>query len=187
MFKFTSKPIQMAENNGAITIVCEDGSIWRWLQGCDGPSQIAEWEKPVRKQPATKAVKLKPSTYTPEFDYFWKIWSENIMNTGNKQNSFKGFQLLSKDEKTALVYSVPLYARTEPRDKHRFLKRCETYINQKHFESMGSFESVMPSMSDAKWSVNIINPENGIMDSARCQIEKFGMDKDLAWKLINEE
>jgi len=61
---------------------------------------------------------------------------DNISNGSTKQTSFKAFQRLSKDECTALVYSVPLYAKTEPSSNHKYLKRCETYINQKQWESV---------------------------------------------------
>jgi len=130
MHKFTSKPVQITET----LVLCEDGSIWEADNGLEW-SQVASYEKPIKKM-ATMVKPAKPSAYTEEFSYFWSIWAENIMNTSNKQSSFKSFQVLSKDEKTALVYSVPLYAKTEPRETHRYLKRCETYINQKHWEAV---------------------------------------------------
>ena len=181
MFEFSSKPIAISDG----TVLCQDYSIWTQIMTEEGPTftQIACYK------PKQKEKKEQVSTpYAAEFEYMWDMWKDNIKNPSNKKLSFTAFQKLSKEEKTALCYSINPYSKTN--NDHQYLKRCETYINQKHWENIEAMEemskSVMPGITDVAWDMKIYNQDTGITCPARNQVEKFGMDMNEAWRLMND-
>ena len=180
MITFKSKPVSVSDQNNCLTIVCDDGSIWRWHMALDTPCQVAEWKRPEKKEKAVAPV----LGYTEAFEYMWKLWSDNIKNGSNKKSSFTAWLKLSPEESTALCYSIAPYSRTG--EDVKYLKRCETYINQKHWEGLDGFEAVVPPMSDPAWKTQIRGP-NGITEEARIHVESFGMDVNEAWRAINED
>ena len=132
IFKFQSKPTQMQKDGSRLYVLCEDGSIYK---GVDG-----EWEQVAAYEAPTKKVHTKKNVEANEaFNYFWDLWRENISCPSPKADALKAFMSLTPEESTALVYSVPLYAKTQPIEKHNFLKRAPSYINSRLFMEHASF------------------------------------------------
>ena len=181
MFTFKSKPIQISGE----TVLCDDGSIWE-QRGIDREwTQVAAYEAPQKKQ--TK--KPKNDGYTEGFNVFWEEWTKWIKNGSNKASAFAKYKLLSPEEVHSLYMSVEPYSKTEPVEKHKYLMRCETYINKSHWENVGVFGEVanatIPPLSDERWKKEISCP-NGIVEEARICVESFGMDINEAWRMVNE-
>lgn len=122
MFEFKSKPIQITNN----LVLCQDGSIWQMKS--DGIVQVG-----VYKKQSSPVVKTE-SHYTEEFNKFWALWNQHINNQSTKRPSFLSYKKLSAEDKKALSDSVIPYSKTN--NDHQYLKRCETYINQRHWESL---------------------------------------------------
>ena len=127
--KFKSKPIsiQIDKDNNVVSLL-QDGSIWVYVNTSNVWTCIAEVESTTEKK------KTSVDNYTDQFESFWIKWVENIKNGSNKKLSFKAYSKLKEEEKTALFSSITYYASTN--NEHQYLKRCETYINQKHWESL---------------------------------------------------
>jgi hypothetical protein len=183
MFKFTSKPVQITE----AYVLCEDGSIWDWNRNIKIWEKVAEWEAPVKKE---RVVKGKtPYGYSEEFEDAWKIWCDNIKNSSNKRSSYSSWYNLNVQDRKNFLLSIKSYSKTA--DEHKYLKRCESYINQRHWESVKVFEeiatSTIPPLTDKVWLTNIFNQETGIVEKAKIQINSFGMSIEKAWELINEK
>jgi len=90
------------------------------------------------KKRKEKKEKESINIYSLDFDHFWIVWNENIKNGSNKKKSFDGFSRLIEAEMKLLFDSVIPYSKSN--SEHKFLKRCETYINQRHWEQVDSFE-----------------------------------------------
>lgn len=162
----------------------ENGVLWEIKD--DG-----EWEQiAARESKASNVAAVKSSKYSEEFEIFWKVWNNNVKNTSAKGDANKAFIKLSEDDKSLLIKSVPAYAKTEPVDRHCYLKRAAAYINSDQFQSMEGFieSSVvhMPTMDDPIWKTEIFNQDTGITEKASSQINTFGMLKSQAWALIQE-
>ena len=128
MFEFKSKPVQITSDETDLFVLCQDGSLW--AQNCDDSyRQLACYKAPEKKEKAVSEF-----GYTKEFEYMWQLWKSKVKNSSNKKLSSVAFAKLSVDEQTALCYSIDPYSRTN--NEHQYLKRCETYINQRHWESM---------------------------------------------------
>ncbi len=128
IFEFPSKPVQISDD----MILCQDGSVWFVADaGVDSVDvrQFAGYKAPEKKEKA-----VSETTYTKEFEYMWQLWKSKVKNASNKKLSAAAFSKLTKEEQTALCYSIDPYSRTN--NEHQYLKRCETYINQKHWESL---------------------------------------------------
>ena len=95
---------------------------------------------------ASKESKVNKKIYTQNFEHFWEHWKSNIKNDSNKKKTFDSFKRLSDTDMMQLFESVIPYGKSN-RD-HCFLKRCETYVNQRHWESIESFSPVIRSIGD---------------------------------------
>ncbi len=181
MFEFNSKPIQISDG----LVLCNDGSIWQ-KNGFNDYKQNACYKK-VGKPPII-GKRGNEIIYTNQFEDMWKKWVALIKNGSTKQASALAYSKITEDDRVLLLNSIELYSKTT--ENQQYLKRCETYINQKHWESIDSFKdiikTVIPPMSDEIWGSQIANPDTGITDSARDQVDRFGMNKDVAWGLIND-
>jgi len=181
MFEFSSKPVQVLSDPIGMYVLCQDGSLW--VRDFGEFLQVACYKPPVKEK-----KEKGESHYTAEFIEFWEEWNKHIKNGSTKRSSFLSYKKLTNEEKDALIASVPVYARTN--DNAQYLKRCETYINQKHWESLSSMHEMaktfIPAMTDSVWDVEIFNQDTGITESARKQVERFGMDKNEAWGLLND-
>ena len=172
------KPVQITHDN----VLTEDGSIYRIDD--DGEFEAIYIHKAKSAVKTPKKAKPVIKEYTEEFEYMWSMWTEKIKNGSNKQSSFIAFNNCSQKSKDALCYSIDPYAKT---NEAKYLKRCETYINQNHWESVGEFEAtakdIVPPPADTIWQSRIPN-DIGITDTARNQVERFGMSREDAWSRI---
>jgi len=183
MYEFKSKPVQITSDEADLFVLCQDGSLW--AQNCDDSyRQLACYKAPEKKEKTVSEF-----GYTREFEYMWQLWKSKVKNSSNKKLSAVAFSKLSKEEQTALCYSIDPYSRTN--NEHQYLKRCETYINQKHWENIDVMEemakSVIPPFTDPIWSTEIFDQDSGITDKAKDLVQNLGMNKEKAWEMINDK
>ena len=124
MFEFESKPIQITEE----MVLCQDGSIWA-RQGFDSYFQAGCHKNKEKTQ-------KKECGYSDSFEEFWNKWKLSINNTCSKHNSNKNWEKLKLNEKVLAIASIEVYSR-ENKD-HQFLKRADTYLSGKIWESLTS-------------------------------------------------
>ncbi|GAF75097.1 unnamed protein product [marine sediment metagenome] len=181
------KPIQITNTH----ILLEDGSIYRIKENGDFTEHYTHKAKSTLKTP--KKLKedkgYKDKGYTEEFEYMWSMWTKAIPNSSKKGSSFKKWEALNKDQRTALCYSIDTYSRTN--ENPQYLLQCQNYIKEKHWESLDQFEAtvkvIIPPDGDPIWETKLHNSSSGITTSARNQINQFGMEVETAFRLINEK
>jgi hypothetical protein len=102
------------------------------------------------KESKVKESKVKQSKvkdiYNDDFEHFWSEWKRNIKNDSNKKSSCVSFNKLSDKDKMDLFESIHDYGKSNK--DHQYLKRCETYINQRHWEQRVSFLPKVRAMGD---------------------------------------
>jgi hypothetical protein len=138
MHEFTSKPIQIDNE----MVLCEDGSIWD-RRGSNEFFQIASHTPPKKEK---KTSDTGESHYPNEFTLCWTQWGTHIKNNSNKRQSYLSWKKLSDEEKSMFFTSIIPYSRIST--DHKYLKRCETYINQKHWESLEIAQSIAETFKE---------------------------------------
>jgi len=100
------------------------------------------------KEMKGKEMKGKESKniYSLDFEHFWSEWTNNILNQSNKKKSFDSFKKLSDIDKKDLFASIFDYSKSSK--DHQYLKRCETYISQRHWEQRLLFVPKVRAMGD---------------------------------------
>jgi len=175
MIELASKAIQIDGDR----ILCQDGSIWEMKEGI--PVQLAFHKGKTR-------IKKDAKGYTEQFEEFWATWNVHIRNTCAKIDTYGKWVKLSSKEKEDAISAIPAYGKSS--NDHQFLKRANTYLSGKMWESsvaiVAMASSVMPPMENIAWSKKIYNQEMGITEAARDQVSKLGMTKEEAWRLIND-
>ena len=156
----------------------ESGNLWEIKED--------EWHRIACCKPPEK--KKRSPKDESEFNIFWEAWKGNVKCASPRQHALKAFNNLSQKDIDTLLISVPLYAKTQPQEKHEFLKRAPAYINSGLFREYASFkettEIALPSWSDPVWQKEIVY--NGIQETAHLQVNRFGMDKAEAYKKAKE-
>jgi len=98
--------------------------------------------KNVKNNKNDKNVKI----YSSDFEHFWFEWTNKIVNPSNKKKSFDHFLKLSDFDKKELFDSINDYSSSC--NDHKFLKRCETYISQRHWEQRQFFKPKQRMLGD---------------------------------------
>jgi len=174
MFELESKAIQI---NGD-RILCQDGSIWE-ING-DSLEKIAFHKGKTR-------IKKDAKGYTEQFEEFWKTWGAYMRNSCSKMDSYSKWAKLKTEEHEKAIKFIEQYSASD--SKHNYLKRANTYLSGKIWESAEHIESssahTLPPLHDMRWNKPVYNKEIGITETARDQIKNFGMDMNEAWELVN--
>jgi hypothetical protein len=146
MFEFES-PVVAISNE---LVLCKDGSLWA-KNGYEEFEEIARTkkeEKPVKKH----GIPFVKSKYSEGFEVFWQKWSSTIKQPCfSKQDTYKYWLKLSPQECMEALTSIQAYGRTN--SNPHYLKRANTYLKERMWESLQSFivkqpkEKAMPDMN----------------------------------------